>query len=566
MTLHIAKLTTRCHTPRRQEGAGALVDEVARHSLPRDLRERLGPALDRQPAVVRVRRLDVNVRIDVVELKRGGLAAAWVNAIARALLEAFVRPDGDGEMVRRFESRTAYVAAMVVHALQGSPEARCWQFPELASRAGRHPAIVVLDLLQSGSLLGDVLEALRRAGKLVAVLALLDEVGLERLVRVAAEDEGGDGALTTAQLVALASALLAMRTPPVAGESASRRGAIELWLQFCREMPVRGIWHGSRLLLRFLEEPGLLAPGTGAGRGATAVEAVVLPPSLAALMSHFPAWCEEVRRQLACGPPERFALTLERLRRITPSAAPSAGGTRGPPEPFALVLERLRRITPSAAASAGGTRGPPDPFALVPERLRPITPSAAASAGGTELRWLRLDDAGLLLLYPVIRHLGWVRVLRDRGPRIFQAMVAGAGMRLLSPWQPGDKVEPAPGILAGLFGEPERLGIGQTFGSTSAAALCSQANDWPTALDAAADALASGLALRVRGFRTAGRESIVRHFLRVSGRVLFGEKELCVVLEPSPWSVALHISGADDPVEEIEWLGRRRVTYMLEGL
>ena len=528
MTLRIGKLATRCLAPRGQGGASELVDAIARETLPRELSERLGPSLDRQAAVVRLKLVNVTVRIDVAELKRGGLAGAWAKALARALHEALARPDGEGERVRRFESRASYLAAMIVHASRGPPQGRSWQFPELDAKTGRHPAIVVLDLLlESGSDLGDVLEELRRDGKLISTLALLDEVGMERLVRAVAEAEGGDGALTAAQLVAVASALATMRTPPSIGETASRRQAVELWFRLGRDMPLRGIWYGTKLLLRFLQEPALLAwhaarhPSGAAPappHGAAAA-AVALPPALADIMSRFPDWCEQVRRQLQHG-------------------------------------YLMSRASASAASAL--------------EALREITPSAAPSARAAGALWLRIDCAGLLLLYPIIRRLGWARLYNDPafGPRVFQAMIAGAGTGLLRPWQPGEKIEPAAALLAGLLEEAARLGIAQILDATSVTALnlFPRAADWPAALDAAADALALGLAARIRGFREAGRESIVRHFLRGPGRVLIEENEVRIVLEPSPWSVALHISGADDPLDRVEWLRRRRVVYVLEGL
>ena len=521
MTVRIGKLATRCLAPRGLGGAGDLVDAVARETLPRELSERLGPSLDRQPAVVRLRRLDVKLHISLAEVNRGRLAGAWANAVARALHEALARPEGEGEKLRRFESRASYLAAMIVHASRGPPEGRSWQFPELDAKAGRHPAIVVLDLLlESGSDLGDVLKELRREGKLMATLALLDEVGMERLMRAIAEAESGDGALTSAQLMAITSTLAAMRSPPAVGEAASRRQAIELWLKFGWEMPLRGLWYGARLLLRFLEEPALLAwRGMRHPSGAAATDdahADALPPPLADIMARFPDWCERVRRH------------LQHSSRTSASAA--------------SALEALREITPSAAPS--------------PRSAGPL--------------WTRVDCAGLLLLYPIVRRLGWALSIADPavGPRVFQALLAGAGMRLLRPWRPGERVEPAAALLAGLFEEPARLGIAHVLDATlvSALNLFPEAADWPAALDAAADALALGLAARIRGFRGAGRELVVRHFLRVPGRILIEENELRIVLEPSPWSVALHISGADDPLDRVEWLRQRRVVYVLEGL
>jgi hypothetical protein len=520
MTLHIGKLATRCLAPRGREAAGALVDSVAREVLPRELGERLGPSLDRQVAVVRLKLLNITLRITPEELDQGRLAAAWAAAFARALLEALARPDGDGERLRRFASRASYVAAMIAYASRGPPEGGPWQFPELVALAGRHPAIVVLDLLlESGPLLGDVLEELSRAGKLIMALGLLDEVGMERVLRTIGEAEGRENALTGEQLVAIASALVALRTPPGGGEAATRRRAVELWLRFRRGMPLRGIWYGTKLLLLFLEEPALLAgawedrsahwPAEARGSAAHA-----LTPSLLEKMSRFPEWCERLRRRLSDGQLQNAAAVLEELRQITPSAAPSLRG--------AGVL------------------------------------------------WLRSGCAGILLLYPVILRLGWFRFYRDPdfGPRAFQALIAGAAMRLLYPWQPGDKVELAPGLLAGFAAEADRLGIAQVFASTPRTALdlFPQADDWPSVLDSAADALALGLASCIRGFHKAGRESIVRHFLRIPGQILIEERELRVVLDPSPWSVVLHVSGADDALPDIEWLGRRRVTYVLEGL
>ena len=94
MTLRIGKLATRCLAPRGQGGAGELVDAVARETLPRELSERLGPSLDRQPAVVRLRRLERDgAHRASPSSKRGGLAGAWANAVARALHEALARPD-----------------------------------------------------------------------------------------------------------------------------------------------------------------------------------------------------------------------------------------------------------------------------------------------------------------------------------------------------------------------------------------------------------------------------------------------------------------------------------------
>ena len=126
---------------------GGLVDDVAREALPRELVERLGPSLDRQAAVLRIKQLNVALRLAPEDLERGRLTAAWATALARALHEALARPDGDGELLRRFESRAAYVAAAIAFLLRGPPGGKPWHFPELEAKARLPTAIAVLEIL-----------------------------------------------------------------------------------------------------------------------------------------------------------------------------------------------------------------------------------------------------------------------------------------------------------------------------------------------------------------------------------------------------------------------------------
>jgi hypothetical protein len=518
MTLHIAKLSTHCRAPRGREALGALVNSLARETLALELFERLGPSLDRQAPVVRIRRLEVKLALATQDLEPRRLVGAWAAALARALHEALARPDDAGETLRRFESRAAYVAAAIAYLLRGETAGRAWQFPEIEARPRLPAAIAALDLLlDSGPLLGDVLEALDWAGDLQKTLGLFDEVGLERLLCTVAEPEQGDSALTGPQFVAVAAALLALRAPPAGGEMTARRRAIELWLHLERQAPLRGVFYAIKLLLLLLEEPALLFGPASESEACAAddqhpAEPLALPAALAEQMARFPPWCETLRRELARDLPIDAAAVLEQVRAITPSAAPKGGSA--------------------------------------------------------EARWKACDCAGLLLLYPVIKRLGWFRLYRDSGfgPRAFQALVAGAAMRLLWPWSPGEKIDEAPALLAGMLAEADRLGLAQALEQAPPSSLFPQAQDWSAALEAAAEALAQAFASRLRGFNKAGRETIVRHFMRLPGRVLIDEKELRVALAPSAWGIVLHISGADDPLAEVEWLDRRAVTYVLEGL
>jgi hypothetical protein len=503
MSLRIGTLTTHCLAQRGQEAAGALVDTVARERLPDEIAARLGPSLDREAAIVRLRGLDVRVRIDTASLRRGALADVWARAVVRALHEALARPEEGGERLRRFDGCAAYLAAMIAAVLTAAPRP-AWQFPEIAEQAARPPTVQVLDLLEeAGALLGDVLAELRRQQLIDAALAMLDEVCLERLIRTAATTHGGTSALDLDQLLRVAAALVATAAAPQGSAAASRRQAVRLWLQLDRALPLRGIWNALRLLLRILEQPSLLA---------AASRPVALPHSM-------PPWCE-------------------------------------------AVLETLRR---GRAAQAMALLG----------QLRQVTPTAAAIPGKPE-NWLASDCAGVLLLCDTIRRLGWMRLLRDAGygARVSQALLVGIGMRLLggsvasSLWEPGQPIEPAVGLLGGLLDNPDARAIGRVFAETPPGALAAVApgGDWQAALDRAADVLAGAFAARIRGFRNAKRASIVRHFLRRPGRILIEETSLRVVLRTNPFAIAMHIAGADAPVVDVEWLGGRRVEFVLEGL
>jgi hypothetical protein len=499
MTVRIARLSTNCIAPRGQEQAAGLVDDVARNRLPAALAARLGPSLDREAAVCRLRTLNVTVRIDAETLRRGGLADAWAGRVAQALHAALARPEDDGALLRRHETRAAYLAAMVAHVLDDGGGGTGWAFPELAALPGRPAAIAILDiLLGAGPPLPELLATLARARLLDAALALLDEVGLERLLRALAGTVEGEDAPSVEQAVAIARALARDGTPPAQGEAASRRQALALWLAHAPTLAPRAVWQTIRLLRRMLVEP---VPPRDRAR---ADDAGMAPP-----------WIGTLHAAFASGTPHEAATALEALRATTPGALPAPAALPG------------------------------------------------------DARHLLSDCAGMLLLCDIVRRLHWPRAVRaaGHGPRVLQAVLAGAGMRLLRhDWQPGDEVDPAVALLAGMIEEVDRIGLARVFAGPPPALPDLAATDWPALLEEAADALALGFAARVRGFRKAGRTTVVRQFLRLRGRILITASALQIVLEPSPWSIALHISGADDRLDNVPWMGGRCVSFVLEGL
>jgi hypothetical protein len=347
-----------------------------------------------------------------------------------------------------------------------------------------------------------MLAELARIDALDAALVVLDEVGLERLLRAVATTHGGDEVLDVSQLLLIAVTLANTAAPPQGGGAASRRQAVRLWLQIGRHLPLRGVWHALRLLLRILEQPALLADARQAP------------------LPDMPPWCRDVLQEFAATKASHAAPVLDELRRITPSAVP--------PKP-----------------------GKPE-------------------------QWVSSDCAAVLLLCDTIHRLRWMHLMREAGhpSRTAQAILAGILMRMLgvppaASWEPGQPIDPAPGMLAGLPAEPDSHAVARVFAATPPAALLvgtAAADDWASVLDAAADALAAAFAARIRGFRKATRGSVVRHFLRRPGRILIEDTFLRAVLRPNPFGVALHMSGVDTPVHNVDWLGGRRMEFVLEGL
>jgi hypothetical protein len=494
MTLRAARLTTHCVLPRGQEQAAPLIEETARRILPRTLAARLGPSLDRESEVLRLKMLNVMLRIDLDTLQRGVFADRWADVLARSLHEALARPAGDGFFLYRYERREDYLAAMIAAVLAGQSAAD-WRFPELPATPGRPRAILLLDIfLGAGRHLPGLLETLLHTRQLNTALGLLDEVGLDRLLRAVTEVEESPAPMSIVMFTEIAVLLSALGVPPQTEPAASRRQAISIWLAIHRRPSPRAVWHSLQMLRRVLREPAFLDP-----------QQSETP------LAGMPDWCSDLRHQLARERSAALAVALEQLRAVTPGAVPP----------------------------------------------------------GARETWIASDAAGLMLLCAPIRRLRWPQRLRDHGhaPRVLQALLAGAAMRLVrQAWMPGDPLDPAAALLAGIMGESDPHGLAVSMQGAPPDGLELTASNWNAFLDLAAEALARSLAHSIRGFQTATRDSIARHFLRRRGRILLGDKALRVDLEPNPWWVAVHVSGADDALPPLGWLSDRSVAFVLEGL
>jgi hypothetical protein len=89
---------------------------------------------------------------------------------------------------------------------------------------------------------------------------------------------------------------------------------------------------------------------------------------------------------------------------------------------------------------------------------------------------------------------------------------------------------------------------------------------WEATFERLAGPLLSDFASQIRGFRKSTRQSIVRSFIAQPGRIRIEPERIVVVLNASPFHVALHISGVDTPIESVSWLEGRRLEFELGDL
>jgi hypothetical protein len=518
VTLTIDKLTTYCRIPRSVEGSRALVDEVAQGKLLYEIGAQLGPSLDRVPAVVRLKRLSVSLQLSPREIRRGKLACAWARALGVSLHRALARPAADGVISSRlYETRAAYKAAMVHHVLsQGT--ARCWEFPELRDRrdAGATAAALSI-LLEEPDLIGAIVASLEEHGWLDSLLVSLDDWALERIFAALSCNHNGNEVPTLAGVLEVARAARAAEGLQRRWSIAGRHQAMRLWVRMNQLLPVRAVWESLRLLVALLENPGLLSIGGVASR----IDGLSLPQ-----------WGEAV---------------LDEIRRA-----------------------QVRGGAPEAARSEVR-----DLFGVL-EDLRPQAPTSASPTRDTRdaARWISSDRAGILLMLPIVRGLNLWRLvhtpelIRFGGPRALSFLLAGVGMTLFEGWRVGDSIDPAVALFAGIVAEHDRSGMKQFFAEADVSALSefTQARTWPDALENLATELARSFASRIRGFQRASRRSVAKQFLQIPGRVRVEETGLLVLLESTPWAVALHLSGMDATLGRVEWIGDRRVEFSLQGL
>jgi hypothetical protein len=507
MSVVIRSLSTRCRVPRPLEGVARVVDTAMGDGLAAELSARLGPSLDRVPGVVRIRQLPLRVVVRAAELTPAGLREAWATSFLRALFEAMACPPGEGRYeVARYESRARQLAAFVAAVF--AARTGDWQFAGFAGSALAAAPAQVFDVCTEPGELRELLAALDEERVLEPLLLRAGELELERLIiRLSA---GGEVHAPQARELPAAAAMLAA-WQRASGTSSKLRGAMRGLARPGEGLPVAT----RRLALRLFaftlaaeDAPAPAMPLRALFESLLVLAAVVEGGTL-----HGAA--ELLAAQHAPQPVRDF---VERLRC----------------EPRARELDQLAQAVGDADA--------------------PVAPAALA-AQPEEERWLASPVASIFLLAPIVQRLGWASRRHDPelGPRGLAFLLIAAAHHVLHPGEERP-VDPAVALFGGCLGDLDNAAFRAFAGSRE------------QEVASLAETLVTEFRLRVRGFREAPLPSVVRQFLARPGRIRLEERRITAVLDASPYHVALHLSGADDPVGCAEWLDGRAVELVLKGI
>ena len=528
MALRIAQFATQCKVSRRGQSAAHIVDNLARNRLSREIAFHLGPSLARQSAIIRIRRLTLSFSIPASEFEEDALAKVWVQTLGHALFTALAYPSGSGPIeIFRADSLAEFLASVVRDLLEGDTSRR-WAYTEFAEILGLdNPGALLALLCQWPRETLPVLLSIEKSGRLEKLLGRLDELALERLIATLSEAEGayqrgadqeGDSAIRL--LVAVADHV--SHDPPRSFRILRTRGyALQLYVRSHvgggPSPSPRRLFHGLCALSCLLERPYILDS------------------------------------------PE-FDLEL------------------GSPQPdVSALFGKLRLEVQSAAHSP-----------LVPRLVHSLAQLRSAlrvevTAPVSGVRRIGSDWCGVFFLCETLDRLGWVPQWQRLTP--FQAGGVScllAGLALSTTFRFDTDFTSLDGgiaLFAGYIDEPDLAHCRSFFSTTSSSVrrevLLSALGiepteaaiaDWPATLEALSGKLLAEFAARIRGFRKASPRSIVNSFLRHTGLITLTEDKVRACCEPSPFNVALHISGVDQPVESVSWLGHRRLEFDLGEL
>jgi hypothetical protein len=581
VTLTIERFVTRGKVSRRPNVGGALIDRVARERFAAECGRQLSRPWSLELGVVRIRRLWIRVAISPEQLKPEALTAAWVAAFIRELFKALAYPDGV-EIVR-FESKAMYLAAAIRDLVIGSVAQR-WEYEEFKRFFNYGAAETVLALL--GELPSEIIPTfwnLESWGLFDRVFALWDEVALDRLfILIGSESGVQNDKLVMEDLITVGRLLLSggFTSIPIGSSRPTHLGerklALKLFLRLARESD----WRNKRPI-----SPRTISHCLGIFDALLHLQSVTMTAE----------WRSKLFGHTLSEPASRTrdSILSGLINKIRQAIAATIGES---PTVFADLLDGLLSVESSStyrhqitefwniiAKENGASR---TAFTEVLEQLVRATGSTGGQPQIDEFRLVSSDCAGLFLLIRILDKLNWTNRLNRsalravHGPRLLNYTLTGLALAMLNRFSEDPKqLDPGMTLFCGWMDEPDLAGLGRFFASESFEARRDLLRDllgdqvteeslenWKASFDLLGAQVIREFSGRVRGFGRASRPFVVKNFLVLPGRIRVEETRLVVLLAASPFNVVLHLSGMDDPVETVSWIGGRRVEFQLHGL
>jgi hypothetical protein len=578
VTLTIERLVTLSKVPRQLPTARAIIDEVARHRFAAVCTSRLPRRADSE--IVRIRRLEVQVKIALREFKPDALTTIWVATFIRELFSALAHPSGTGPFeILRFESRPDFLAAAIRDLVTGVTAGH-WEYEEFASLFKLPTGEAILALLEEASSeMVRTLLILEGRDLLENLLDFWNQAALDRLfLRI--DSLGGvsgpsDENLAIEHLIATASLLLSNHFLLSGGhflggdDSGERKLALKLFLLSARESD----WRNGRLtspqtISRALRVFGALLD---LHKFATAAKWRLLTGAAGqpddSIVSGLTA---SIGNMMATASGESRIAFTELLDKLRPVANSRIRGN--------LLIEFENII-------ATGTPESRTAFAGLFEQLVSVGGTGNGQNRPAESKWISTDCAGLFLLVRILDKLEWPdRVARLSfgaafGRRLLTYTLAGLASAILERFSEEPMhLDSGLALFSGWIDEPDLGGFHSFLASESVETrrdlLVELLGDeiteegsmsWKSCFDSLATHMIGEFTRHIRGFGRSTRSFVVKNFLALTGRIRIEETHLVIVFTSSPLHVVLHLSGLDDPVEAVDWLGARRIEFQTKS-
>ncbi|MGE3976936.1 MAG: hypothetical protein AB7F94_05045, partial [Nitrospira sp.] len=427
----------------------------------------------------------------------------------------------------RAETEQEWLTRVITDLLAGTASQK-WEYQEFAPLFRLNTADAIIELLSShpGSVV-QTLPLLNESQALTRVLSLLDEPQLEALFTVIARSAGVmDQPLSIDHFILVAQALREEGAPLASGHRKQRVQAIQLYLKLINQGDPGGLDSWSpRVVLHAIRALSFM------------------------------------NNRIHTGSPTEWKLSLRRLLRD--SAIQQSLGT--------AVCRPLQDLA---------TTGSPTLMTLlnVLIDLRVESMESTTSATIRTIQHIGSQYTGLFLLTGRLVRLQWPQLIlgttlgKTLGPRTISYLLTSMGRAIVrEQLDAPSRMDAGLALFAGWNGTPDISGFHHmlslddpSFRRDLLTALAGPQEDvtefaesWTTTMDYLASKLIREFAAGVRGFRQASRAFVVQRILATPGFVDVHEHELIATLEENPFHVALHLSGADDTVEKVGWLGDR---------